>query len=66
LIIAGKFKGDTLELVLLPIVSKKIQPELLRGADKTDFITKIRTDLDLPTSDTGLGYDKITIQLSNK
>ena len=66
LIVAGKFKGDTLELVLLPTVSKKIQPELLRGADKTDFITKIRAELGLPTSDTGLGYDKIRIQLSNK
>ncbi len=66
LIIAGKFKGDSLDLVLLPIVSKKIQPQLLRGAEKTDFITKFRNDLGLSTSSTGLGYDKITIQLSNK
>jgi len=66
LIIAGKFKGDSLEIVLLPIISKKLQPELLRGSEKTDFITKIRSDLGLPTSDTGIGYDKITIQLSNQ
>jgi poly-gamma-glutamate synthesis protein (capsule biosynthesis protein) len=63
LIIAGRFKAESLELVLLPTVSKKIQPQLLRGAEKTDFITKIRADLGLPTSDTGLGYDKIRIQL---
>lgn len=65
LIIAGKFKGDSLELVLLPIVNKKIQPELLRGTDKTDFITKIRDNLGITTSDAGLNYDKITIQLNN-
>lgn len=66
LIIAGKFKGDSLELVLLPTVSKKIQPQLLRGVEKTDFLTKIRKDLGLSTGDISLGYDKITIQLSNQ
>jgi poly-gamma-glutamate synthesis protein (capsule biosynthesis protein) len=66
LIVAGKFKGDTLEIVLLPTVIKKLQPELLSGTQKTDFITKIRDDLGITTSDTGLNYDKITIQLSNQ
>lgn len=61
LIIAGEFKGESLSLVLLPTVQKKLKPELLRGDEKTAFITKMRNYLKLPIIDTAYGYDMVTI-----
>lgn len=63
LIVAGEFKSNKLDLVILPTVQIKTKPELQSGDDKTDFITKIRQELGLPSSDTGYGYDKIEIEL---
>ena len=66
LIIAGKITDDNIELVLLPTISKKYKPELMTGAEKTAVITKFRQYLNLPSSETGYGYDKITIALTQK
>ena len=63
LIIAGEFKGNNLSLVLLPTVQKKLKPELLTGQEKTDFITKIRGYLNLGSTNQGLNYDKIDINI---
>jgi len=61
LIVAGKFKGDNLEIVLLPTKSEKFKPSLLTGSEKTQFLTNMRKYLKLQDANSGYGYDKIMI-----
>lgn len=62
LIIAGRFHDNSLELVLLPILSKNYKPALLTGIEKTDLINNFRTYLDMPTCSEAYGCDKIEIK----
>lgn len=61
LILAVKINKDKTELVLLPTISKKHQPELLVGSEKTGLIKKFRKYLGAPEVDPSYGYDKIEL-----
>lgn len=61
LVVAVKISKEGTELVLLPTISKKYQPELMVGSEKTAFLTKFRKFLGAPEIDPSYGYDKIEI-----
>lgn len=61
LIVAVKMNLEKTELVLLPTISKKYKPELMRGTEKTSFLTKFRKYLGAPELPKTYGYDKIEL-----
>lgn len=62
LVVAAKIDKNGTELVLLPTVSKKYKPQLLKGSEKTAFLKKFRMFLSAPEVDQGYGYDTIKIE----
>jgi len=61
LIVAVKINQDSMELVLLPTISKNYQPELLSGTEKTLFLTKFRKYLGAAEVPKSYGYDTIDL-----
>jgi poly-gamma-glutamate synthesis protein (capsule biosynthesis protein) len=41
LLVTGSITDDTLKLVLVPLVSRKLKPELARGLEKQDLIDRV-------------------------
>jgi poly-gamma-glutamate synthesis protein (capsule biosynthesis protein) len=61
LIVSGEFTKNSIELVLLPTVSKKYKPELQIGQKKSDIINNFRKELGLQSCDGN--YDCAKIEL---
>lgn len=61
LVIAGKISADKLTLVLLPVISKNLQPELLRGEDRFNLISKFREELGAEKVGNSYGFDIIEL-----
>ena len=62
LIIAGKFTDKVTEIIVLPTVSKKYQPELTQGVEKDSILNKFRKDLDMEECSSAYDCGKITLK----
>jgi len=61
LIVAGEILPNKIKLVIMPTVTKNLQPELLRGEEKVEIINQIKKGLGQSVVNSDYGYDIIEL-----